>query len=780
MSLFGPPNVKKLAQKRNIAGLSQALGYQKDSFVRLSAAQALGNLGDISALEPLIKTLGDRDESVRTAAIAALGALGDGRALPPLVAALTGTAWRVRQAAAEALGSLGDPRALAPLIQALDDSEPQVRQAVAGALGWLRDPRAVAPLIRALGDDQGDVRRASAESLDMLGEPKWKEYVTGEYQSDFTRLGTSGDPRALEPLVRALGTVTHQDPRIQIIKALGALKDPRAIEPLIGILENDPTASRAAAAEALGKLGDHRAVEPLLAALGSNRNNVRKAAAEALGYLNAETTILPLIKSLGDEKNKVRKAAAETLDQLGETKWKHIITDNLIDDIRGLAAIKDPRAVFPLINTLRNRNEEIVQAASEMIVKLGACAVEPLIAALGHESSKIRAAAAQLLSNLGDTRAVDPLIQTLRDMEDIVRKSAAEALVKLRGEDQHAVELLIWLLENEDSSIRIVTVKTLGDEILHSFSLSNTRVVELIVQALADRESSVRTAAAEALVKLIGKAPHAVELLIKFLDNHYSSVRTTAARAQSNQQIFDPGTVPRAVELLIMALEDEDPILRKLAVVTLGILRDTNAVLPLIKALGDQYFEIRKAAAEALDLLGESQWKPIITGEMSKELEGLIKSKDPRAVVPISERIDQLIRILSRQLPPEQLIAFIKDHSADYSLSLVSEFFSSDARLHAKWRSQIENQASQYLHAFAKNHPLLILHRWSEIAALHGQHSDNHFDSRHNHWDRVDTGVCLRAGQSYLDSHEDTGHSDVHSDYGFKAPFPDKPQHLDF
>ncbi len=283
MSLFGPPNVKKLAQKKNIAELIRALGYQKDPYVRNSAAEALGYLGDAIAVEPLIKTLGDNNESVRTAAIAALGTLGDARALPPLVAALTETAWQVRLAAAEALGKIGDSQALAPLIQMLDDTEPQVRQAAAGAVGRLHDPIAVAPLIRALGDAHGDVRRTSAESLDMLGEPKWMDYVKGEFRGDFMRLGTSGDPRAFEPLVRALETMTHQDPRIQIIKALGKLKDPRSVDPLIGVLENDSTAeSCASAAEALGKLGDHRAVSKLIDALTAPCRVIRLAAAKSL------------------------------------------------------------------------------------------------------------------------------------------------------------------------------------------------------------------------------------------------------------------------------------------------------------------------------------------------------------------------------------------------------------------------------------------------------------------------------------------------------------------
>jgi HEAT repeat protein len=56
------------------------------------------------------------------------------------------------------------------------------RSAAAEALAKLGDPRAVEPLIRALGDIDSDVRGSAARALAKLG-----------------------DPRAVEPLVRALG-----------------------------------------------------------------------------------------------------------------------------------------------------------------------------------------------------------------------------------------------------------------------------------------------------------------------------------------------------------------------------------------------------------------------------------------------------------------------------------------------------------------------------------------------------------------------------------------------
>ncbi len=41
MGLFGPPNVEKLKEKRDMNGLIKALSYEKDAYIRLKAAKAL-------------------------------------------------------------------------------------------------------------------------------------------------------------------------------------------------------------------------------------------------------------------------------------------------------------------------------------------------------------------------------------------------------------------------------------------------------------------------------------------------------------------------------------------------------------------------------------------------------------------------------------------------------------------------------------------------------------------------------------------------------------------
>jgi HEAT repeat protein len=91
MPLFGRPNVEKLEANGNVRALIKALSYAPDPQVRIEAAEALGRIGDESALGPLSEASEDHawgdDQSVANAAAGALGkftlrrmqeAVGDG------------------------------------------------------------------------------------------------------------------------------------------------------------------------------------------------------------------------------------------------------------------------------------------------------------------------------------------------------------------------------------------------------------------------------------------------------------------------------------------------------------------------------------------------------------------------------------------------------------------------------------------------------------------------------------------------------------------------------
>jgi hypothetical protein len=72
------------APKAKVEELCRALVEDSNYKVRVQAAIVLGRLGDVSAVDALVKALGDTNKTVRGIAAQALGQIGDGGAAEPL------------------------------------------------------------------------------------------------------------------------------------------------------------------------------------------------------------------------------------------------------------------------------------------------------------------------------------------------------------------------------------------------------------------------------------------------------------------------------------------------------------------------------------------------------------------------------------------------------------------------------------------------------------------------------------------------------------------------
>lgn len=82
-------------------------------------------------------------------------------------------------------------------------------------------------------------------------------------------------------------------------------------------------------------------------------------------------------------------------------------------------------------------------------------------AVLGHKCWDVRSEAMRALREIGDSRAVEPLIQALEDENPFVRFNAVEALMMIRAEK--AVEPLIETLKDEDWNVRKEAASALGE-----------------------------------------------------------------------------------------------------------------------------------------------------------------------------------------------------------------------------------------------------------------------------------------------------------------------------
>lgn len=260
-----------VADRRVLLPLIEALA-SGDWIVRMHAAKALGRIGAVEAVAPLVPLLQDKVKAVREETAAALASIGEA-AIPALLDALQHEEWLVRLHAVESLGKTKSPRAVEPLLSILfNDRDSAVREDAVRALGEIGDPQAVEFLFTAMREP--GLRTLAVEALGRIGDrravPVLVEVVAGTNPPDALRaVAGCGDQWSEEVITQGAA-----------VRALGAIGDEAAIPSLIAALE--PTFTRADAAAALAKFGAK--VIPFLIPLltGPRDENIRFHVRETL------------------------------------------------------------------------------------------------------------------------------------------------------------------------------------------------------------------------------------------------------------------------------------------------------------------------------------------------------------------------------------------------------------------------------------------------------------------------------------------------------------------
>jgi len=246
VTIFGPPNVRKMKEKRNVKGLIRCLQYAKGDWfpIQEQAALALGILGDRMAVPSLVDLM-SRYRYPSKSAIISLGLLQDERAVEPLLGLL-----------------------LAPKEAAGVSYSDQLNKAhAAWALARLRAPQAIQAL------------------LDLLCDLGYRERTFWMIPSALRIIGRP----SVQPTIDFLNSeachgVWCKDPRQLAVGVLGGIRDDRSVEFLIDLLrslnegtlvddskcradpddeEREPGPLWYQVVEGLGCLGDARALEIL-------------------------------------------------------------------------------------------------------------------------------------------------------------------------------------------------------------------------------------------------------------------------------------------------------------------------------------------------------------------------------------------------------------------------------------------------------------------------------------------------------------------------------------
>ncbi len=250
---------------------------------------------------------------------AALGALRAQEAVPALIGLTRSRDGFTQVAAVDALGDIGDPAAVEPLVTLArdDNAEPFASKKALLALGKIGDPRAGRTILEMLYRDRRGVPffPEAAVAAYLVGRPLVEPLVRvlrGEdreiaawarangvvegalYAKAAQVLGDLGDPRAIPALLQKLG-YRDRIPDVEVLvrvyaaESLGRLRAREAVRPLGDLLmaERNPDA-RDRYADALARIGDRAAVPALARACRNGGWADHAGAAQALSRIGGE------------------------------------------------------------------------------------------------------------------------------------------------------------------------------------------------------------------------------------------------------------------------------------------------------------------------------------------------------------------------------------------------------------------------------------------------------------------------------------------------------------
>lgn len=438
---------------------------------------------------------------------------------------------------------------VAPLVALLASGEPNVRMHASLALGELRSVEAVPALIAALDDVNENVRFHAIEALGRIG--------ASDAVDALARVATSGNFFLAFAAIEALSRT--DDSRVAPLIA-SLLQDeglrPAAVATLASVGDED---SVTALCEVLNESGDAGPIATSLVAIHHRYEETLKAGSVVVAIVCDAINEAGLRKldAASRQPSTDRAGVAEVLSWLG------------------------PRATDALLSLVGEAGFEAVVTAG--IREIGDGAVDQLLPLLVRDQPAVRRAAAALLGELGDRRAIEPLIAALDDVDDTVVAAAAGAAAALG--DPAALAALFSLLSHPGANVRHAAVAAIN-------SLGADGTAGLVGEALQHPRAPVR----EAALRIAGYFgfPEHTAAIRDALDDPIEDVRRAAIE---QLPVLEDGQAQRR---LIDALETETPRNRAAAAHALRLADDPRAGAPLVKALADPDAWVRYFAAASL------------------------------------------------------------------------------------------------------------------------------------------------------------------------------------
>jgi HEAT repeat protein len=474
-------DVAEWEAKENAPKLKEALTDPKFE-VRQAAAVSLGTLKAESAVGALAACLNDEEASVQMAAVESLIAISTPDTITPLTAAFKLNLPEARLKAAEALGTLKAEGAVGVLAEALNDPAEAIQLAACAAIGQIGSGAGSLPLAEKLADSSTPkkLKRACINALVGIGDSTALNALVNALANDdeqirdtattaLIKIGRPAIPSMIEGLRSGIPTVRRAS--IELLRALSAI--PKKGSGLVwyqlarATLNNDPE-TEADAIAVLAKNSDDEIVPTLLEACSLHVPVLRETAAQTLEWIGPdclEQVMAQVSQSAPHEAKKWLSNRAEWIGAPDRHLDLYAAVTALNPDFATAPSLKETltateavpeRVHLPALVILLGQDAYRSQAQDRLTAAAGRAGI-PLIAALTSTNTPIAEAAAEILSDRADTRAIEPLKQAIQRRldagESLSRSALYTALLKQNSLD--AEPLVLKVRPNTERALQV-------------------------------------------------------------------------------------------------------------------------------------------------------------------------------------------------------------------------------------------------------------------------------------------------------------------------------------
>ncbi len=412
--------------------------------------------------------------------------------------------------------------------------------------------------------------------------------LLGQTQSDFAI------PYLLKFLNENSLTKDEFDTRYTLSYAFGLIGSDAVVSAIVPYLYCENILVCLTTIDSLGQLPSKKSIKELLESLKHQCPDIRRKAASKLGDLVAEVAVESLLETLAnDASSLVRNKCASALGKIGSKKAISGLVKALEDEeswvnlsaIRALGEI-DANQIIPFLSTLlKSRDKYLISAACELLKDNKSDEISlQILSGLEHEFCLIRANAAFASGRIGCKAAIPKLKTLLSNHCFSVRGYAVSALGKLNFSDFN----FTIMMQDEHPFVRSMAAEAL-------LSLRLKTSISILLSALKDEHQLVRTNSAYALGRIISEKDEQ-SILAAFKHRDLEVRRNIFVALQFNDFARD-----FYIEELLIALQDDDDIVRTYAVDALGEINSEVLTEKLIEALKDSVPFVRRGAIRGLE-----------------------------------------------------------------------------------------------------------------------------------------------------------------------------------